>query len=161
MNLINDNKKVVIIGAGPEGLTAAYQLSKADIPYTVIEKDKVVNSLSRTVSYKDFYFDLGGHRFFTKIKLVDKIWRQVLKDDFLKRDRLSRIYYNKKFFNYPLRVLNALYGLGLWCSLLILLSYFKAQIFPKRPEETLEQWVSNRFGKVLYKKFFKTYTEKV
>src|SRR3990172_11005419 len=103
-------KKVVIIGAGPAGLTAAYELSKQGIESTVLEKDNVVGGLARTVRYKGYYFDIGGHRFFTKVKAVEDMWREVLQQDFLRRSRLSRIYYNKKFFYYPLRAWNALSG---------------------------------------------------
>jgi protoporphyrinogen oxidase len=155
-------KRVIIIGAGPAGLTAAYQLSKAGTPSVVLEKDATVGGLSRTVNYRGFLFDIGGHRFFTKVKVVDDLWREILgEEDFLRRNRLSRIYYRKALFHYPLRFGNALRGLGFWNSLLILLSYFRAQLFPAIPEDTLEDWVSNRFGKRLYHIFFKTYTEKV
>ncbi len=157
-----DEKQVVIIGAGPAGLTAAYELCKAGVKSVVLEKDKVVGGISRTVNYKGYHFDIGGHRFFTKVKAVNEMWHEVLSEEkFLRRNRISRIYYNKKFFHYPLRAANALFGLGLWNSSLILLSYAKAQMFPEKPEETFEQWVSNRFGKRLYRVFFKTYTEKV
>jgi protoporphyrinogen oxidase len=153
---------VVVIGAGPAGLTAAYELCKAGISSVVLEKDKVVGGISRTVDYKGFHFDIGGHRFFTKVKAVDAMWREVLTEkQFLRRNRLSRIYYNKKFFHYPLRPWNALFGLGVWNSILILLSYLKAQMLPDKTEGTFEQWISNRFGKRLYRIFFKTYTEKV
>ncbi|HLA11532.1 MAG TPA: NAD(P)/FAD-dependent oxidoreductase [Pyrinomonadaceae bacterium] len=153
---------VVVIGAGPAGLTAAYELSKAGVRSVLLEKDRVVGGLSRTVNYKGYHFDIGGHRFFTKVKAVDEMWRQVLSDgQFLRRNRLSRIYYNKKFFYYPLRASNALLGLGIWNSALIFLSYLRAQVFPEKPEDTFEQWISNRFGKRLYRIFFKTYTEKV
>jgi protoporphyrinogen oxidase len=155
-------KHVVIIGAGPAGLTAAYELCKAGIKSTVLEKDRVVGGISRTVNYKGYHFDIGGHRFFTKVKVVDDMWREVLRNgQFLRRNRLSRIYYNKRFFHYPLRAANALFGLGVWNSFMILMSYLNAQMFPETPEETFEQWVSNRFGKRLYRTFFKTYTEKV
>jgi len=155
-------KKVLIIGAGPAGLTAAYELCKAGIRSIVVERDRVVGGLARTVDYKGYHFDIGGHRFFTKVKAVDDMWRRVLSDgQFLRRSRLSRIYFNKRFFHYPLRAVNAFFGLGPWNSFLILLSYIQAQIAPEKPEETFEQWVSNRFGKRLYRTFFKTYTEKV
>ena len=158
----HDGKKVVIIGAGPAGLTAAYELAKSSIQSTIVEKDAVVGGISRTVQYKGYHFDVGGHRFFTKVDAVDRMWREVLKDgQFLRRNRLSRIYYNKQFFNYPLRASNALFGLGVWNSFLILLSYVQSQMSPDLPEKTFEQWVSNRFGKRLYNTFFKTYTEKV
>jgi protoporphyrinogen oxidase len=152
---------VVIIGAGPAGLTAAYVLSKAGVQSIVLEKDQTAGGIARTVNYKNYYFDIGGHRFFTKVKSVEDIWKEVLGEDLLRRNRLSRIYYNKKFFYYPLRPLNALLGLGIWNSILIFFSYLMAQLFPAKEEDTFEQWVSNRFGKRLFKTFFKTYTEKV
>jgi protoporphyrinogen oxidase len=154
-------KQVVIIGGGPAGLTAAYKLFNVGVESTVIEQNQAVGGISRTVSFKDYYFDIGGHRFFTKVKSVEDMWKEVLGEDFLLRNRLSRIYYNKKFFFYPLRPFNALMGLGIWNSLLIVGSYLYSQLFPSRQEETLEQWISNRFGKRLFKIFFKTYTEKV
>ena len=153
---------VVIIGAGPAGLTAAYDLCKAGVGSVILEKDNVVGGISRTVNYKGYHFDIGGHRFFTKVKPVEAMWHEVLSEgQFLRRGRLSRIYYNKKFFYYPLKATNALLGLGIWNSALIFLSYLRAQMFPQKPEDTFEQWISNRFGKRLYNIFFKTYTEKV
>lgn len=152
----------MIIGAGPAGLTAAYQLAKAGVRSIVLEKDSMVGGISRTVKYKGYHFDIGGHRFFTKVQAVENLWREMLPEqDFLHRQRLSRIYYNRKFFFYPLRPGNALWGLGLWNSLLIGISYLWAQLFPQTPEDNFERWVSNRFGKQLYRTFFKTYTEKV
>jgi protoporphyrinogen oxidase len=117
--------------------------------------------MARTDTYKGFHFDMGGHRFFTKAEEVNKLWREVLKDDFLRRPRLSRIYYKKKFFHYPLKALDTLMGLGLVESMLIMLSYVSWKLVPHRQEETFEQWVTNRFGKRLFETFFKTYTEKV
>ncbi len=154
--------RVIIIGAGPAGLTAAYELSKTGTSTVVLEKDDVVGGLSRTINYRGYLFDIGGHRFFTKVKVIHDLWREILGDeDFCRRERLSRIYYNKVLFHYPLRVANTLRGMGLWNSLRILLSYVRAQLFPITPEDTLEAWVSNRFGRRLYRIFFKTYTEKV
>ena len=155
-------KKVVIIGAGPAGLTAAYELCKEGVPSVVLEKDDVVGGISRTVNYKGYLFDIGGHRFFTKVKAVDDMWREVLGDKrFLRRSRLSRIYYNKKFFFYPLKATNALLGLGLWNCFMMVASYAKAQMFPAKNEKSFEDWICNRFGRRLYETFFKTYTEKV
>ena len=156
-----DNKKIVIIGGGPAGLTAAYQLYKLGKESVVLEKDRVVGGISRTVNYKNYLFDIGGHRFFTKIKAAEDMWKEVLESDLLHRRRLSRIFYNKKFLYYPIRPLNALSMLGIWDSSMIILSYLYSHIFPYKNEETFEQWVSNRFGKRLYNTFFKTYTEKV
>ena len=155
------NKKVVIIGGGPAGLTAALELSKHGVPATVLEADKQVGGIARTVNYKGYLFDIGGHRFFTKWDEVNQIWNDVLGGKFLDRPRLSRIYYKKKFFMYPLVAKNALFGLGLFESLRILGSYAKAKLMPTPKEENLEEWVCNRFGRRLYEIFFKTYTEKV
>ena len=155
-------QKVVIIGGGPAGLTAAYRLSKVGAKSVVLEKDSMLGGISRTVEYKGYHFDIGGHRFFTKVAVVEKMWREVLPaGDFLRCQRLSRIYYNRKFFFYPLKPMNALFGLGILNSLLIVISYGWAHLFPQKPEDNFEAWVSNRFGKRLYKTFFKTYTEKV
>jgi protoporphyrinogen oxidase len=156
-----NDKPVIIIGAGPAGLTAAYALCKAGIASIVLEKDQAVGGISKTANYKGYYFDIGGHRFFTKVEAVEDIWREVLGENLLRRNRLSRIYYNKRLFYYPLRPLNALLGLGPWNSTLIAASYLFAQLFPSKQEETFAQWVSNRFGKRLFEIFFKTYTEKV
>jgi protoporphyrinogen oxidase len=159
---LKKDKKVVIIGAGPAGLTAAYELCKEGVPSVVLEKDDVVGGISRTVNYKGFLFDIGGHRFFTKVRAVDEMWREVLGDErFLRRNRLSRIYFNKKFFFYPLKATNALLGLGLWNCFRMVTSYAKAQMFPTKPERSFEDWISNRFGRRLFETFFKTYTEKV
>jgi protoporphyrinogen oxidase len=152
---------VVIIGGGPAGLTAAYELSKHRVPAVVLEADKQVGGLARTVNYRGYLFDIGGHRFFTKWTEVQQIWQEILGDKFLERPRLSRIYYRKKFFFYPLKPKNALLGLGPFESLRIVASYIRSRLFPHPVEENLEQWVSNRFGKRLYEIFFKTYTEKV
>lgn len=155
------NKQVVVIGAGPAGLTAAYELTKHNLFPIVLEQMDKVGGLARTENYKGFYFDMGGHRFFTKVDDVSKMWHEVLGEDFLRRPRLSRIFYQNKFFYYPLKILNALYSLGIWEAILIALSFIKWQIFPYKQEDTFEQWVTNRFGKRLFEIFFKTYTEKV
>src|SRR5215813_6265799 len=116
---------VVIIGAGPAGLTAAYELIKAGIRSVVLEKDAVVGGIARTVRHKGYGFDIGGHRFFTKVKPVEDMWHEVLRDDFLLRKRLSRIYYAKKFFHYPLRPADALRKLGVFNAIRILVSFLK------------------------------------
>jgi protoporphyrinogen oxidase len=153
---------VVIGGGGPAGLTAAYQLAKTGIPAIVLEKDGVVGGIARTVNYKGYRFDVGGHRFFTKSSAVEQMWHEVLtSSEFLRRNRLSRIYYRGRFFDYPLRPANALFSLGVWNSALVVGSYCWARLHPVRPEFTFEAWVSNRFGRRLYEIFFKTYTEKV
>jgi len=153
--------RVVVIGAGPAGLTAAYVLSKAGVKVTVLEGDDTVGGISRTVRYKNFRFDIGGHRFFTKIAPVEELWHEILGDDFISVPRLSRIYYKGRFFDYPLKAGNALKSLGPWNAALIVASYVKWHYRPYATEENFEQWVTNRFGKRLYEIFFKTYTEKV
>lgn len=153
--------EVTIIGAGPAGLTAAYELSKLGLQPTVVEADNQVGGLSRTVNYRGYRFDIGGHRFFSKVPLINELWKEMLREDFLVRPRLSRIYYRDHFFDYPLKAANALTGLGPVEALLITLSYTKAKLFPGGEETNFEQWVSNRFGYRLYEIFFKTYTEKV
>lgn len=154
-------KEVVIMGAGPAGLSAGHNLQKENIHTVLLEADKQVGGISKTVEHKGYYFDLGGHRFFTKFDEVDNLWREVLGDSFRKTPRLSRIYYNNKFFNYPLTAMNALLGVGIKDTAVILYSYARSKAFPYKVEETFEQWVSNRFGKRLYSIFFKTYTEKL
>lgn len=152
---------IVILGAGPAGLTAAYELAKHNVPSIVLEKDNTVGGISRTAEYKGYLFDIGGHRFFTKVGAVQKMWQEVLQEDFLSRPRLSRIFYQRKFFQYPLQPMNALFGLGVLESAHCGLSYLWARIAPIRPEESFEAWVSNRFGRRLFKIFFESYTEKV
>ncbi len=151
----------VIIGAGPAGLTAAYELSKLGMRATVLEADDQVGGLSRTVNYRGYRFDIGGHRFFSKVPLINELWHEILGEDLLRRPRLSRIHYRGHFFDYPLKPLNALAGLGPIEAGLVCLSYAKAKLSPAREETSFEQWVSNRFGYRLYEIFFKTYTEKV
>lgn len=156
-----NDERVVVIGGGPAGLTAAYELTRRQVQPVVIEKLDKVGGIARTENYKGYYFDMGGHRFFTKSKEVNDFWHEVLGNEFLRRPRLSRIYYKGKFFAYPLKLLNTLVGLGIFESVMILLSYLRWQIFPYRQEDTVEQWVTNRFGRRLYLTFFKSYTEKV
>jgi protoporphyrinogen oxidase len=157
-----NKKHVIIIGAGPAGLTASYLLSKRGIQVTVLEADPVyVGGISRTVNYKGFLFDIGGHRFFSKSQAVEDLWTELLPDDFLQRPRSSRICYGGKFFSYPLKPLEAFIKLGPVESALCVLSYFKAKLFPVKNPQNFEDWVSNQFGKRLFRIFFKTYTEKV
>ena len=153
--------QTIIIGAGPAGLTAAYELHKRGRPALILEASDTVGGISQTVNYRGFRFDIGGHRFFSKSEYVNYIWREILGDDFIERPRLSRIYYRGHFFDYPLKAFNALSGLGATEAVRVMLSYLKSQLFPNQPEATFEDWVSNRFGKRLYRIFFKTYTEKV
>jgi protoporphyrinogen oxidase len=152
---------VLILGGGPAGLAAGYALLKKNVPVTVFEKDKQVGGICKTLCYKGYYFDMGGHRFYTKYDEVRELWHEVLGDNFLTRPRLSRIYYGKKFYPYPLRVGPTLRNLGLLETMRAGFSFLGAKLRPHPVEENLEQWVSNRFGKRLFRIFFKSYTEKV
>jgi len=154
-------KQAIVIGGGPAGLTAAVELCRREVPVTVLEKSGYVGGIARTEQYQGYHFDIGGHRFFTKIGEVEKFWYDILGNDFITRPRISRIFYQGKFFDYPLKALNALSNLGLLTSVEVVLSYLVSKIFPYPREDSLEEWVSNRFGKKLYRIFFKTYTEKV
>lgn len=154
--------EVCIIGAGPAGLTAGYRLSKQRRSVIVLEKDPLyVGGISRTVRHKDFLFDIGGHRFFSKSKQVVDLWREILPDDFIERPRLSRIYYGGKYYSYPLKAFEALSNLGLLTSAACMLSYVYAKAFPLREPQSFHDWVRNQFGERLFQIFFKTYTEKV
>jgi protoporphyrinogen oxidase len=154
--------RVVIIGAGPAGLTAGYLLSKEEVDVVVLEADPVyVGGISRTVTYKGFHFDIGGHRFFSKSKAVEDLWSEILPNDMLVRPRSSRIFYDGKFFSYPLKPFEALLQLGVFRSVLCVLSWIKARLVPVRNPRNFEEWVSNQFGKRLFNTFFKSYTEKV
>ncbi|MGE5208433.1 MAG: NAD(P)/FAD-dependent oxidoreductase [Alphaproteobacteria bacterium] len=153
---------VVIIGAGPAGLTAGYLLSKNDVDVVVLEADPVyVGGISRTVTHKGFHFDIGGHRFFSKSKAVEDFWTEILPNDMLVRPRSSRIFYGGKFFSYPLKPVEALLKLGILRSILCIFSWLKARLFPVRNPQNFEEWVSNQFGSRLFSTFFKSYTEKV
>ena len=153
---------VVIIGAGPAGLTAAYELAKRGETSTVFEADGVVGGISRTAERDGWRFDIGGHRFFTKVQAVEDLWHEILPpEDFLIRPRMSRIYYNGKFFDYPLRAVNALRGLGVVEAVRCVASYAWVRVRPPRDPTTFEGWTASRFGYRLYRTFFKTYTEKV
>jgi protoporphyrinogen oxidase len=154
--------QVVVIGAGPAGLTAAYELVKRDVPVTVLEGDAMVGGISRTAEREGWRFDIGGHRFFTKVPEVEALWHEILPDsDFLLRPRMSRIFYKGKLYDYPLKASNALRNLGPVEALLCVLSYVWVRIHPPKDQTTFEGWTAARFGWRLYRIFFKTYTEKV
>src|SRR6202007_1664782 len=140
----------VIIGAGPGGLTAAHELSAAGRPVVVVEQDSQhVGGLPRTLSYKGFRFDIGGHRFFSKSAEIEKLWGDILGDRMLERERLSRIYYKGRFFKYPLETWDALSQLGLFQSGACMMSYLGARLWPKREIRSFEDWVVNAFGRGL------------
>lgn len=151
----------LIIGAGPAGLSAGYELAaKGKVSVCILEAADSLGGLAKTILKNGMYFDLGGHRFFTKSEIINKLWYELMNGDFLVRNRLSHIYYNENFFYYPLRPLDALSKVGPIESLRILISFISARFSPL-DESSFESWVSNRFGKRLFEIFFKNYTEKV
>lgn len=152
----------VIIGAGPAGLTAAYQFAKHGVPSTVVEATATVGGISQTVERDGWRFDIGGHRFFTKVDAVRDLWYEILgSEDFLLRPRMSRIYYRGKFFDYPLNARNALSNLGPVEAARCMGSYLWARLRPPADQSSFEGYVAAQFGWRLYRTFFKTYTEKV
>ncbi|MGQ0805119.1 MAG: NAD(P)/FAD-dependent oxidoreductase [Actinomycetota bacterium] len=153
---------VVIIGAGPAGLTAAYMLTKRGVGSTVLEADTVVGGISRTAEQDGWRFDIGGHRFFTKVKPVEDLWFEILgTEDFLRRPRMSRLIYKGDFYDYPLVPMKALRTLGLVEAFRCGLSYLWVRIKRPKDQTTFEGFMAARFGWRLYRMFFKTYTEKV
>src|ERR1700757_3716037 len=158
---ITPEHPVLALGGGPAGLTAGYLLAKQGKPVIVLESTDQVGGIARTDVREGYRFDLGGHRFFTKVKEVDDLWHEILADEFLKRPRQSRIYWNHKFLEYPLQGMDVIRKLGPVELTRCLISYAWAAVKPKGREDTFEAWVSNRFGKRLYQHFFKTYSEKL
>jgi protoporphyrinogen oxidase len=158
----HDSPSTLVVGAGPAGLTAGYLLAKAGRPVTVLEADpEYVGGISRTVKYRGFHFDVGGHRFFSKSRAVEDLWTELLPDDMLERPRSSRIYYDGKFFSYPLRGAEALVKLGPVEAARCVASYAHARLFPIPEARSFQDWVTNAFGDRLFRIFFQTYTEKV
>jgi protoporphyrinogen oxidase len=154
--------KAIIVGAGPAGLTAAYELCKQDAPVVVLESDpEYVGGLARTVSYHGYRFDIGGHRFFSKSREVEELWTEILGADLLQRPRSSKIHYRGQFYSYPLKPFEALSKLGVRESSLCVLSFLRSRLFPIHDPKNLEDWVVNHFGRRLFRIFFKTYTEKI
>jgi protoporphyrinogen oxidase len=156
-----EKEEVIIIGAGPAGLTAAYALVKRGVRPLLLEKAATIGGLARTETYRGYRFDIGGHRFFTKNEQIERLWKHILGKDFLKVSRLSRIHFDNRYINYPLNFFNVLSNLGFIEGALILMSYLKTRIHFRSEETNFEQWATARFGKRLYEKFFKSYTEKV
>src|SRR5579884_834606 len=151
----------LVLGAGPAGLTAGYLLERAGKDVVVLEADDQVGGLAKTVERDGYRFDLGGHRFFTKAKEVDDLWHEVLGDEFLLRPRMSRIYWNRRYLDYPLRGPDVIRKLGPVELTRCLASYTRAAARRNKVDASLEDWVTNRFGRRLFELFFKSYNEKV
>ncbi|MBL7497454.1 NAD(P)/FAD-dependent oxidoreductase [Frankia sp. CNm7] len=159
---MSENVDVVVIGAGPAGLTASYELHRYGIPSTILEADTQVGGISRTVERDGWRFDIGGHRFFSKVQRVEDFWHEILpKEDFLLRPRKSRIFYQGKYYDYPIKAVNALQNLGPKEAAVCIASYLRARVSPPKDQTDYESWLVARFGWRLYRTFFKTYTEKV
>ncbi|MDQ6751715.1 MAG: NAD(P)/FAD-dependent oxidoreductase [Actinomycetota bacterium] len=154
-------ERPIILGGGPAGLTAAYLLAHQGRAPLVLEALPQVGGLSRTEVRDGYRFDIGGHRFFTKSAEVERLWHEILGDQFLLRPRLSRIYYRGRFIDYPLRGADLVRKLGVPELMRVTASYVAAVTRRSRPDETFEDWVSQRFGRRLYEMFFRSYTEKV
>src|SRR6187200_3023476 len=151
----------LVLGGGPAGLTAGYLLGKAGRDVVVLEAEDQVGGLAKTVEVDGYRFDLGGHRFFTKSVEVDTLWHEVLGEEFLLRPRMSRIFWNNRYLDYPLRGPDVVKKLGPVELTRVFASYLAATTRKKGNEESYEEWVTNRFGKRLFELFFRTYTEKV
>jgi protoporphyrinogen oxidase len=156
-----DSIDTAVLGGGPAGLTAAHVLALRGKTGVVFEADGTVGGIAKTIEFRGYRFDLGGHRFFTKLKPIERLWRQMLGSEFLVRPRLSRIYYKGKYFSYPITAKDVIARLGIIESILCALSYLWTLRRRRKVAETFEQWVTVRFGRRLYDAFFRSYTEKL
>lgn len=152
---------VHIIGAGPAGMACAYTLARGEHAALVIEGEKYVGGLCQTIEFSGYLFDIGGHRFLSKSDLINAFWQEIMGGDLLKVRRLSRIFYRKRFFNYPLSFFNTFWNLGPLESFRCIASYGYCRLANPGNDQTFEGWIINRFGKRLYEIFFDTYTRKV
>jgi len=153
--------KTIIVGGGPAGMGCAYRLSKAGYPFVLIDENNEAGGLCRTINFHGYLFDIGGHRFLSKYEEINRLWREIMKDDLISVKRLSRIYYKKRYFNYPLSFLNTFWNLGPLESVMCVTSYLQCRWLQPGDDTTFEGWIVNRFGRRLFNTFFKTYTEKV
>ncbi|MGB0560671.1 MAG: GtrA family protein [Spirulinaceae cyanobacterium] len=161
MNSANSPEPIYVLGAGPAGLATAYTLAKANQPVVVVERDDRVGGLAKSIEYQGFILDYGPHRFYTKLAPVLRLWDEVLGKEQVTVDRLTRIYYQRKYFNYPIQAVETLKTLGLVESLRIVVSYFQSRLFPNNDPHNFAEWVTARFGQRLFEIFFEAYTEKL
>ena len=158
----NESKHTVVLGAGPAGLTAACELTRHAVAVTVIEKDPhYVGGIARTVEYQGNRIDIGGHRFFSKNREIEDLWKEILGEELLERTRSSRIFFRGRYFSYPLDINDLLMNLGFVEVFRCIISYLWVHIRPMRNPQTYEDWVGNEFGRRLFQILFKPYTEKV
>jgi protoporphyrinogen oxidase len=164
MKRVNKSKKVVVLGAGLAGLSAAYELSKKNFSVTVVEKSNQVGGLAQTIRRGDFHFDTGPHRWYTKNDFVNKWMLSLLGQEVIRVPRLTRIYFDKKFFYYPIKLTNALFNIGIIRAVQSVIDYVLARTkarFFKQKLVSMEDGYINQFGKTLYELFFKRYSEKL
>jgi protoporphyrinogen oxidase/putative flippase GtrA len=152
---------IYILGAGPAGLAAAYTLAQQGQSVVVVEREARVGGLAKSIAYQGFILDYGPHRFYTKLAPVLKLWDEVLGNEQVTVNRLTRIYYGRKYFNYPLKAAEALSALGIVETLRILSSYLQSRLFPNHHPQNFSEWVTARFGSRLFEIFFEAYTEKL
>ncbi len=153
--------KYLIVGAGPAGMASAYELAKAGHKPVVLDIEEQAGGICRTLDHQGYLFDIGGHRFLTKSKEIQELWRGIMGSDLLRVKRLSRIYYRYRFFSYPLKFFDTFLKLGLWGSGKAISSLLWCKYRKRGDLKTFEGWVTRNFGRELYKVFFEHYTEKV
>ena len=154
-------KRVAVIGAGPAGITAAYELTKQGLHVDVYETSNQVGGMAKSIQLWNQTVDIGPHRFFSNDTRVNKLWLEAASGEYDIVDRLTRIFYKQKFYHYPLKAFDVLCNLGFFEAALCVLSYLIVKVFPLKDESTFEGWVINRFGRRLFNIFFKTYSEKL
>ncbi len=162
--MTEDKNEILILGGGLAGLSAGYILTKAGLEVKVFESDSAVGGLSKTIINDDFRFDLGGHRFFTKNRKIDNFVRELMGDELISVPRSSKIYLRSKFFDYPLKPINALFGFGIPTTLKIMCDYGYEKIrtlIKERAHVSLEDWVVSNFGRTMFNLYFREYSEKV
>ncbi len=161
---IDNSDQTVILGAGLSGLASGYMLAKSGLPVAVLERSSRVGGFAKTFSHNGFLFDLGGHRFLAKNKQLGKFILDLLKDEVLNVHRKSKIYMCQRYFDYPLKPVNAVFGLGIFTTIWVIWDYLFQKVlkrFSRQDIVSLEDWVVHRFGRKMFHLYFKEYSEKV